>query len=403
MLVGVTNILLTDPTVTQGSFQVDVRCESVDVNGVVLHDLTDFFIPEGSQLERNSCATQDALTGRLHFGFTREEIRDVFDADTVAWSQLRLRVSMRLAAGDRVTDWVSLGVLLPETPSLMADQTPLLFAVDCHDVIHGLAEPTNGTLGIAGGTPVGQAIDSLFNIETLAGSPSAKPLQLQRDFALQAISVPLKSDRQWIIDENTTWLLIIDQLLESAGWLPPWVNRDGVLTSAPWVAPSPGAQIELVLDDDPRTSVVALGAANKIDTYGVPNLFTYIATDFDPDATDTPVEGNGITTRANLDVGPSSQQARGRVIASVVRVDAVDQASLEAIADRDFLASVTPAKTLCLEVAPQPLPWHRGIVEVTINDLGIVGERFMVREWSMPLDGGDCRIVLDGISDVGED
>ena len=89
MLVGVTNILLTDPTVTQGSFRVDVRCDSVDVNGVALHDLTDFFIPEGSQLERNSCATQDALTGRLHIGFTREEIRDVFDADTVAWSQLR--------------------------------------------------------------------------------------------------------------------------------------------------------------------------------------------------------------------------------------------------------------------------------------------------------------------------
>ena len=308
---------------------------------------------------------------------------------------------MRLGASDnRFTDWVSLGVFLPETPRVMADQTPKEYAVDCHDLIYGLSSATNGTLGIVGGSPVGQAIEALFNLETLAGSPSAKPLPLRRSPVLLGIETPLKSDRQWIIDENTTWLLVIDQLLESVGWLPPWTDREGSLTSAPWVAPSVSAVPDLVLDDNPRTSVVALGASHREDVFGVPNLVTYIATDFDPDATVTPTEGNGLVTLANVDSGPSSQQARGRVLASVVRVDAADQASLEAIAQRDFLALVTPAKTICLDIAPQPIAWHRGLVELTITDLGIVGERFLIRDWSIPLDGGDCRITMDGLSDV---
>ena len=387
-----TNSLLSDPNATDGNYRIDFICEQVDEANEVVRDLTPWFITDGSQIERNSCATQDALTARLNFAFTREDIREVFDAETIPWQRMRLKVSM--IVGD--TDPIALGVMLPETPKLMADQTPNVFAVDCHDVIHGLAEPTNGTLGIAGGTPIGLAIDSLFNLETIAGSPSAKPLQLNRDFSLISIATLVRSDRQWVIDESTTWLLVIDQLLESAGWLPPWTNRDGTLTSQAWVSPI-NAPAELILDDDARTTVIQLGATTKLDTYGVPNKFTYISTDFNPDETQTPVVGNGITVRDNLSVGPSSQEARGRIIASVVRIDAADQQSLEDFADRDFLASITPAKTLCLNIAPQPIPWHRGIVDVTISDLDIIDQKYMIRNWTIPLDGADCYVVLDGI------
>ena len=169
-----TNLLLSDPTVTQGGLlRLDVRCHQVDNNGDVVRDLTDFFIPEGSVVDRNSCNTSDAVTARLNFGFTRDEVRDVFDADAVPWSSMRLRPSMRLGASDNsFTDWVSLGVFLPETPRVMADQTPKEYAVDCHDLIYGLSSATNGTLAIVGGSPVGQAIEALFNLETLTQHPT---------------------------------------------------------------------------------------------------------------------------------------------------------------------------------------------------------------------------------------
>ena len=197
-----TNTLLSDPNATDGSYRVDFICEQVDEANEVVRDLTPWLITADSQIERETCDTQDALTARLNFAFSKSEIREVFGSETIPWQRMRLKVSM--IVGD--TDPVALGVMMPEEPMFMADQKPNVFAVDCHDVIHGLAEPTNGTLGIAGGTPIGQAIDSLFNLETIAGSPSAEPLQLNRDFSLISIDTLVRSDRQWVIDENTCLL-----------------------------------------------------------------------------------------------------------------------------------------------------------------------------------------------------
>ena len=216
---------------------------------------------------------------------------------------------------------------------------------------------------------------------------------------IRDIATPTKSERNWVLDESNTWLYVIDQLLESAGWLPPWIDREGLLISEFWENPE-NKRVELSISDDPRTATIALGASLLEDTYGVPNEFTFIATDFDPDETSTPVVGSGIAKRSNTNIGPSSQEARGRVVASVVRVDAADQEALEAIADRIFLNSVTPAKTLCVEIVPQPLPWHRGIVEVTSRGLGIQQERYMIREWRLPLDGQNASLVMDRIDGI---
>ena len=395
----VTGNMATIDEVTVGSYYVDVRVHQVvptQLGHFDLRDLTPYFIQDGCQIERDNCASMDHATARLSFSFTDEQVLEVFGVPEVPWSSMRLRPSMRLVSHDGLgeTDWYNLGVFFPETPIRRADQQPKVYDVDCHDIISAIAEPTGGTIFIPGGETVQTAIEGLFNLRSPGGD-----LQLlanvPRAFPRQIVGT-VPSDRQWVIDENTTWLLVIDRLLEMVGWRPPWVDSDGNLTSDRWVDPRL-LPIDITLNDLPSASVITLGTSNKLDTFGVPNHWVFIRNDFDPEVSGAPSLEDGIVVRNNLDAGPSSQQARQRIVSSVQRVDVADQTSLELYADRVVLQDTIPSANLCLDIAPRPLPWHRGIASVTIRELGIVEDIFLISSWTLPLDGADAKLVMDGI------
>ena len=386
--------------VAGGSYRVDTRVHEVSPTGighVFVRDLTPYFSPDGCTIERDNCAAQDHATCRLTFTFTDAEVQQVFGVPEIPWSSMRLRPGMRLVSldGHGATDWYNLGVFLPETPRRRADESPKVYDVDCHDLISMLAKDTGGTVVASGGQTVQSAIEALFALPAPNLLVPALVPDIPRAWA-RPITGALLSDRQWIVGEDVTWLLIIDQLLEMVGWRPPWVNEDGNLTSDVWVNPDL-LNPDLVLTDDSRTSNVTLGASNKLDVYGVPNRWVFIRSDFDPVVTSAPTDGDGIVVRDNPALGPSSQAVRGRIASQVMRVDVVDQAALEAFADRVVLQDRIPAKTLCVEICPQPLPWHRGTVDVSLAEFGFGSERFLIRSWSLPLDGGDASLVMDGI------
>ena len=388
--------------VAAGSYRVDTRVHQVvpSVRGhFEIRDLTPYFSPDGCTIERDNCAGQDHATCRLTFVFTDAEVLDVFGVPEIPWSSMRLRPSMRLVSldGHGETDWYDLGVFLPETPRRKADENPKVYAVDCHDLISSLALPTAGTFIGSTGASVVDVLGTLFETATPDGLRLVPEIPVRWGYPDQRV-LPgvLLTVRQWVIGEDTTWLLIIDQLLEMAGWRPPWVDESGTLTSEPWRDPNE-LPADLTLTTT-RDSVVALGASNQQNLFGTPNNWVFIRSDFDPEQEAPTVENGGIVVRRNTDRGPSSVQARGRVVSSVERVDAIDVAALRAYADRAVTMDVTPARSLCLDVAPQPPPWHRGIVDVTINDLGVVSERYLVASWSLPLDGGDMSLTMDSLT-----
>lgn len=397
--------MATIAEVVAGSYSVETRVHSVRP-GQLGHfnrldhgnrgDLSQWFAPSGCTIERDNCAPQDHATCRLTFIFADDEIQDVFGVPEIPWSSMRLRPSMKLVSieGRGETDWYNLGVFIPETPTRRADESPKVYDVDCHDLISMLSKDTGGTVIATGGQTVQTAIEGFFN---LVGPDFPFPVvpDIPRAWARPIVGEVI-SDRQWILDEDITWLLIIDQLLEMVGWRPPWVNEEGNLTSDRWENPEFLAT-DLVLTDDSRISNISLGASNKLDVFGVPNRWVFIRSDFDPES-EPPVVDNGIVVRNNENIGPSSQNARGRIASQVMRVDVADQAALEAFADRLTLRDRLPAKTLCVDICPQPMPWHRGIVDVTLRDLGYESERFIMRSWSLPLDGGDASIMMDGIT-----
>ena len=385
--------------ITVGSYHIDIRVEQVDSSGIgyfVRNDLTPYFIQEGGQIERDNCAASDHATARLTFAFTDDDVIRLFGQPDIPWSSMRLRPAMRLVSHDGLgtSDWCNLGVFLPETPTRRADQQPKVYDVDCHDVVSTLESTTAGTVLIAGGRTVQEAIEGLFALES-PDSPLNLVPNIPRRFP-RSISGAVPSDRQWVIDEDITWLLIMDQLLEMVGWRPLWVDQDGFVTSDLWIDPR-ALPVDLFLDDLPGESVVTIGSSNKLDTFGVPNHWVFIRSDFDPVASEAPAPGAGIEIRENLDTGPSSQLVRQRIVSSVQRVDVADQEALRLYADRTVLHDTIPSRTLCVQVSPQPIPWHRGVVDVTVRDLGIVGEKHLISSWTLPLDGADASLVMEGI------
>ena len=381
--------------VAAGSYRVETRCHQVEPatdRHVVVRDLTPWFVPDGSQIERDSCAIQDHATARLNFVFADDELAGIFGDDEIPWSSMRLRPSMRLVSldGRGETDWYNLGVFLPETPHRSADENPKSYAVDCHDLIHTLGSATGVTVSVAAGQLIQIQLEELFALQSSSGMLLLPTIPLMFP---SRIPVAFDTQRIWPIDQDVTWLLIIDQMLEAAGWRPPWITADGDLTSDRWRDPL-SLDAEMVISDGDASSI-ALGASNKADTYGVPNRWVFVQV---VHYVDDPVN---VVTRDNISDGPSSQEARGRLVTSVQHVDVVDLSALEDFADRAVLADTLPQRTLCLDVAPQPLPWHRSVVEATISDLGLDQDKHLIRSWVLPLDGADASLILDGLTFTG--
>ena len=133
-------------------------------------DLTAYVDLSQSSIEKDSCDIGGA-TARFTLCF--------YDGKEIPhWPSLTLRPSMRLVNGDDHTEWYNLGVFYAETPKLIADQTPQIWTVDCHDVITALDTPRVEGLLIPQGTTVsGAIIIALGRATTLPLSPDILNIQ----------------------------------------------------------------------------------------------------------------------------------------------------------------------------------------------------------------------------------
>ena len=178
-------------------------------------------------------------------------------------------------------------------------------------------------------------------------------------------------------------------------WRPAWVARTGELTSAPWSTLPDSLPVLRLSPDDPAT-VLAEPSSHRVDLWGLPNRWVVYADRVDDDAP-LPTEGDGIVVRNNRYDGPASQAASGRTVTRVVRSDAIDQAALEVQADQVMAEDSEPQQTLNILVAPGGWLWHRDTIEVTLPSVGLSHQSFLVRSWSMPMDGSYLAIVAEGI------
>jgi hypothetical protein len=342
------------------ALEVAAGLELLDVGLNVLADLTDNF--KGGSVSRASYDT-------LHGSATLQV------ATTLDWGTAILRPYMTLSNGT-IGARFNLGAYLTSSPETVAGEDPATHDISGYDILHWLNVATGEAYVVAAGTGYLAAAETILQTQ---GITAYLIDQTQADKTLAA-------PRVWVLDQRTTWLNVVNDLLAGVGYQGLWSDWDGLLRATPYLLPSDRAG-EWLYDTDPATSM--LGPSRKItrDFFSAPNRWVFYWSQ-DPSGA-APVEGNGLYTYVNQSNGPTSVAARGRVItAAPQQLDVVDQTALVALAQSKIDADLRLSTTIDVPVAPNPLHWH--FDRVTANDpgLGALSE-VVVTKWTLPLDGGD--------------
>jgi hypothetical protein len=274
----------------------------------------------------------------------------------------------------------NLGAYFTSTPHHDLDTVPSMFAVSGYDILYALSSPVGEVYAVDVGIAYLTAVESIL---TGQGFVAGTYLIDQA-----SVATVLPSARVWPIDERTTWLTVVNDLLGAIGYAGIWSDWDGRLHCEPYANPRDRGP-EWFYDVDTATSMLTLKRTIERDFFAAPNRWVGVrSNNVDGIA---PVEGAGVYTVVNAHDGPTSTEARGgRVISRILSLDVADQASLIALVEQTVDADLRLKTTLTLGTSPNPLHWH--FDRVVVNDPAIGSfVDVLVTDWTLPLDGGDMQ------------
>lgn len=347
------------------SVHVSAGLELIGLDLNVAEDIiTDF---QGGTVERSNYAT-------LHGSAT------LYVARELDWGSAIVRPYMTIsgytALYGSLAARFNLGAYLTSSPATEAGQSPVTHEVEAYDVLHWLNTPVGEAYTVAAGTGY------LAAIETILTTQGIEAYFIDQDKAANV----LPSSRSWAFDDHTTWLNIINDLAGSVGYQGVWSDWDGRIRVQPYLTPS-DRSVEWVYDNGPDTSM--LDPKRKVirDWFDVPNRWVYF---WDKDPAETPpVIGAGIYVYVNQFNGPTSVEARGRIVsAKPEQVTAVDQTALISRAQRSIDADMRLKTTYEVETFTNPAHWHFDRMLLADSELGPIADTLSVK-WSLPLDGSN--------------
>lgn len=174
-----------------------------------------------------------------------------------------------------------------------------------------------------------------------------------------------------------TWLSVINQLLNAAGYTPIFCNSNGVLTSIPYVSPDQKPIKHTYIDDE--TSIIFQEASEELDTFEVAN--SWVA--YQP-ADQNGIELSGRYTNNNQG-HPSSVPSQGRMITDYRDVSGMEgQAEIDRYVYRLAYEASQVYGQINFTTALDPNHEESDIVYLRYQDLGIDG-KFVETAWSMEL------------------
>ena len=213
-----------------------------------------------------------------------------------------------------------LGVFLLSSPKRTVDVSGTAWrTVDAYDQMKILRDDrVDGLYHIPAGT---NFITAVSTILTSAG------ITLQN---LTPTTKTLPSYREW--EGGTPKATIINDLLKAINYWGLHFDEDGYAVAKPYVAPADAASEYTYADDG--QSVIVLGAVEQdLDMWDVPNKWVLYTSD--PTGSLRSVYTN---TNAN---SPTSTTNRGYAVVRYTQVDAPDQATLDALAQRQATEDTT--------------------------------------------------------------
>jgi hypothetical protein len=289
------------------------------------------------------------------------------------WGTAIVRPFMNLTDGVTLLRF-NLGAYYTSSPTIEVEASPVLHTVIGIDIIDGLNDPLGETYVVDKGESYLDTVEQIF---------------LQRGFTAysidwSAVDSVLPSPKVWLLDDHTTWLNVVNELLGGVGYQGVWSDWDGALRAQRYISPSLRAS-EFEYDVSEMTGMMEESRSIELDFYKVPNRWVFFRTNTTEGF--TPIEGNGVYTFVNQADGPTSVTGRGgRVITKTLGIDAVDQAALVASGTVTIDADSTTNAKMTLHTSPNPLHWHFDRVTVDDPAMGITQDA-LTTQWTLPLNG----------------
>jgi hypothetical protein len=270
----------------------------------------------------------------------------------------------------------NLGAYYTSTPDDDLSEVPPTYQVVGYDILSVLDDAVGDAYAIPAGT------DYLQRVEDILISRGVTRYIIDRTQA--GVLVP--SAKTYTLDDNVTWLIVVNDLLAAIGYQGIWSDWNGYLRVHSYTTPSarPPEWVHGVTD---ATTLIGTALKRSRDYYSAPNRWVFYRQN-NTDST-APVDGNGRYEFINSSLGDTSVDARGgRIKSKVVGVDAADQPSLVAAAQVTIDADRMIPTTFAFETWPFPLAWHFDKYTLMDPRVGRVCD-VLGSSWTLPFDGSN--------------
>jgi hypothetical protein len=287
---------------------------------------------------------------------------------------------------------VNLGVYVLQTPPIDLSALPSKISFQGYDLLTLLNVPVGDSYEVPVGVdPAGEAINAIqaaLPWASVQGTTSGV-------LTTQVFSFPFDQSN------NFTWLDIVNTLLAAAGYLPVWVDWNGVFQVGTRAIPSVANFVpEAVFDLSDEFNMLQEGRQVIQDLYDVPNKWIFVMQNLQ----DAPVEGSTMYTVIDNSSSPTSVTSRGRTVSKIVSVatataDITSYPQLVQAGQQVVLSDLAPTETYTFTSALFPVLWHYDFVR--IQDPNLVVARPLksparigvVSQWTLPLDGSGDQAV----------
>jgi hypothetical protein len=345
--------------------------EITDLDQEDVTDLGEDFA--GGTIERSAYAT-------LH-GTARFEI-----STPLEWGSVVIKPYMTITDGLLVARF-NLGAYFTNTPKRPTRESPPTYDVVGYDLLYRLDTTIGDSYGVAKGSLVLEAVENI-----LISRGYTKYLIDQARY--DAVT---PDNKTWALDPALSWMTVVNDLLAMVGYQGIWSDWNGYLRCERYIRPDDRAY-EWYLPADTYDSILGDDAEVEYDYHEAPNRWVGVRSNSPED--DPPVEGDGVYTYTNEDIGPTSIAARqGLVITRQESLDVASHADLitrvQSMADADMSVPTTIATS----TGPFPLAWHFDRYLIDDPDIGVATD-VLATQWSLPLNGDDMTHSWTALSGV---
>ena len=343
---------------TDASIKIGFGMELLDRSLNVLGDVTDSL---------RECSTGRDNTATIHGSCT-------FDIATpLPWGRAIVRPYMTIR-NSTISATFNQGAYFTSTPNTKTDRLPRTYTVQGYDILNAL----NTLVGDSFAIGIGDAYLTVVESILIAQGYTEYSIDPQR------ATTTAPAAKGWPLDESTTWLMIVNDLLKAVGYRSIYSDWHGRLVCEA-IVDTPTAAPEWYYTRGQFDGQLIPESDIAHDFFATPNR--WVAINGNTNTVTSPTEGNGVYTYVNQSQGETSVNERQQTITKVMTVDAADQAALVAAVMAEVAKDKNVGTTMEARTSANPLHWHQDVVSVETLEIGIVAMQ-QVR-WSLNLRTGD--------------